>query len=424
MIRAGALTYAVFVMVVAAILCSLMIMLAFANRNYFFTINTNEHVKDLAYSGLAWSMAGAEEKMAPFEEATYKQRNGNHLWFNTTDTLMVKQREWGAFKVHSSGGRRKGYHYNKGVFTACTNERYKDMSLYMADFNRPLKLAGDALIKGDAWLPEKGVEGAYIEGSNYKRSELVYGKKKTSGKKLAPIEKWHKQYTRDYLQGHFLPYDSVVGMGELPDVLNHSFLKATVTVAQPTTIDLDYQKWRGNVIVYSGTGIKVKSTTELKDVVLVAPKVVIEKGVKGNFHILASDSVIIQEGVNLEFPSSISMAPAIGNDSHCAIRKGAMVNGLLVSYSEKKQKTNNVNVTVAEGATVRGMVYTEDNLEIRGVVQGQVFCNRFLLKTGSGVYENHLLDGKIDRSKVGQPLVGMDMVNEESEVLPVKWFAQ
>lgn len=424
MIRAGALTYAVFVMVIAAILCSLMIMLAFANRNYFFTINTNEHVKDLAYSGVAWGMAGGNDKTVPFLDAKYKLSNGAHLWTNDVDTLKVRERNWGAFKVISAGSRSKSYTYGKGAFVANTMAKYQGIALYMADYNRPLQLAGGALIKGDAWLPEKGIDGAYIEGANYERSELIYGKKYNSQKKLPPIEKLHKQYARDYLQGHFLPHDSLVGWGELPVALNHSFLKATVTVAQPAAIDLDYQKWRGNVIVYSGIGIRVKSTTELKDVVLVAPKVVVEKGVKGNFHILASDSVIVQEDAKLEFPSSISIAPEIGNDSHCAIRKGAIVNGFLISYSEKKQKTNNVNVTVAEGAMVRGMVYAEDNLEVRGEVQGQVFCNRFLLKTRSGVYENHLLDGKIDRSKVGHPLVCMDMANEESEVLAVKWFTQ
>lgn len=424
MIRAGALTYAVFVTVVAAILCTLMIMLAFANRNFFSKINTNEQVKDLAYSGVAWGMAGTNTKTVPFLGAEYKLSNGAHLWTNDVDTLKVRERNWGAFKVISADGRSKGYSYGKGTFVANIAAKYQGTALYITDYNRPLQLAGDALIKGDAWLPEKGAEGSYIEGSNYKRSELVYGKKQRIANQLITIDESHKKYGRDYLLGHFGVHDSVIGGEGLTDELTHGFLKPTLTIAQPSPITLEYSNLHGNIIIYSGNSIRVNASTKLEDVLLVAPKVIVEKGVIGNFHIIASDSAIINEDVQLSFPSSISMIPNNNQDAHCVLRKGVGLYGLLISYSEKKQKTNNVNVSVAEGAMVRGMVYAEDNLEIRGEVQGQVFCNRFLLKTRSGVYENHLLDGKIDRSKVGQPLVGINMKNEESEVVPVKWFTQ
>lgn len=421
MIRAGALTYAIFVLVVAAVLCSLMIVLAFANRNYFFQINLNEQVKDRAYSALAIGMSG-ESGVSPIEGASGKKLNGIDIWFLDKDTVSLRVRPWGAYKVAYAHAHTKGYQHQKGVFFASLEHKYSETALYFSDFNRPLKVAGKALLKGDLYLPEKGVESAYIEGNNYSRDKLFYGTKHQSKEGLPSIDKSIKQHWQNYLKGEFEASDSVVGYQGLLNNLVYSFSKSTLVATDIHPINLKDGKYSGNIIFYSGTSISVDSSARLRDVILIAPKVTVEEGVQGNFHIIAADSAIIQNGVRMQAPSSITMVPGVSQKAQCLLSKGSRLNGLICSYSETKTKTNDVAVSIQEGALLRGAVYCEDNFELRGTVEGQVFCDRFLLKTRSGVYENHLLDGKINRERLGDPIASFAFEKSETEVIPVLWF--
>lgn len=421
MIRAGALTYAIFVLVVAAILCSLMIVLAFANRSYFFQINLNEQVKDKAYSALAIGMSG-ESGVSPIEGASAKKFSGFEMWFFDKDTVSLRARPWGAYKVAYADAHTKGYRYQKGVFFASSERKYSEMALYLSDFNRPLNVAGKALLKGELYLPEKGVESAYIEGSNYSRDKLFYGTKHKSKEGLPSMDKNIKQYWKNYLKGEFGTFDSVAGYQELLSNVVYSFSKSTLVATDVNPINLKYGNFSGNIIFYSGTSISVDSSARLRDVILVAPKVIVGEGVNGNFHIIAADSAIIKNGVRMQAPSSIIMLPGVSQKAQCLLQKGSRLNGLICSYSETKTKTNDVAVSIQEGSVFRGAVYCEDSFELRGTVEGQVFCNRILLKTRSGVYENHLLDGKINRERLGDPIASFAFEKSETEVIPVSWF--
>lgn len=421
MIRAGALTYAIFVLVVAAILCSLMIVLAFGNRNYFFQVNLNEEVKDRAYSALAIGLSG-KSGASPMEGAFGKKINGKEIWFLDEDTVSLRIRPWGAYKVAYAEAHTKGYSYQKGVFFAHSDNEYSKVALYLSDFNRPLNVAGKALLKGELYLPEKGLESAYIEGSNYTRDKLFYGEKHKSKERIPSMDKSEKQYWRNYLKGEFETSDSVVGFQELPADLTYSFLGRTLVATNVNSVRLQNVDYNGNIIIYSGTSITVESSASLRDIILVAPKVRVEEGVRGNFHIIVADSAIVQKKAKMLAPSSITMVPGVSQNAHCALNKGARLNGLICSYSEKTTKTNDVAVSIQEGATVKGAVYCEDNFELRGTVEGQVFCNRFLLKTRSGVYENHLLDGQINRERLGNPIASFAFEKSEPEVISVSWF--
>ena len=59
----------------------------------------------------------------------------------------------------------------------------------------------------------------------------------------------------------------------------------------------------------SSDSITIQSENLFKDVLIVAPKVRIKSAFRGSVQILATDTVIIEEGCKLEYPSSVIMFP-------------------------------------------------------------------------------------------------------------------
>ncbi len=60
-------------------------------------------------------------------------------------------------------------------------------ALYLEDNNRPMVIAGDAKISGDAFLPERGIKMGNIQGFGYTKPQLVYGRQQQSNARLPEL---------------------------------------------------------------------------------------------------------------------------------------------------------------------------------------------------------------------------------------------
>lgn len=414
MMKAGALTYAIFVMVVAAILCTLMISLAFMNRSFFIHVDQNEVVRDNAYSGIA--MATSINQIQDYDKWVDLYGEGH-------DSVRVKRRLWGPYRVLAAEAKTFGSIDKKTAIIGYENDKLQTTALWLTDHNRPLQLAGDALLKGKCFLPTKGADRAYVEGSNYKRAQLVYGSREDSKAQLLEPEKEVKEYWLDYLKHLFPSTDSVMGFAGLPYELEHSFLKNTILARSDRPVKLDGYHVKGNVIITSTVSIEVTKSTLLQDVILIAPKVKLADGVQGQLHVVASDSVILKEGVKLVYPSSIVMIARGNRLPYCLVSKGAALYGTILSFTGDIARSNNLALEIQKEGLVKGVVYCEDNFELGGLVEGSVICNRFLLATPSGIYENHILDGKIDRTSLPEDFATIGFKGMEQTAKTIAWLS-
>ncbi len=413
MIKAGALTYSIFVMVVAGVLCLLMISMAYMNRSFFIQVDVHDVVRDNAHSGIA--LGTSIPHNTDYDQWVDLYQEGR-------DSTRVKRRIWGAFRVVSSKAKTKGESYSKCAIIGYENEKLNETALWLSDHNRPLKLAGDALLKGNCFLPEKGVDRAYVEGSNFKPERLVHGSSQKSKERVPAPEKVIKEYWLDYLMERYQPNDSIIAFEELPLKLTHSFHQRTIVATSTGVIKLDGYQLKGNIILYSKSGINVSSNSSIEEAILVSTEIKFDNSFKGKTHAIATDTILVGRQVELGYPSSLIMIARNQRLPYCLISEKAIVSGAVLSFAEGIARSNKLSLEVNQDGTIRGLVYCEDNFELSGTVEGSVICNRFLLATPSGIYENHILDGKIDRSRLPENFASLRIDNLENEAKTVSWL--
>ncbi|MGB0177134.1 MAG: hypothetical protein ACPF9D_08205 [Owenweeksia sp.] len=415
MIRAGSLTYAVFVSTVTAVLCMLMIMLAAMNRNFFIHTDSFDKVRDNAHSGIMLGMAlpGHENYEAWHE-----------LYEPGSDSVKVKKRKWGLFDVISSEAVIGQARFARAAITGYWSPEISTTALWLADRNRPLQLSGNALLKGEFFLPQKGVDRAYVEGANYSREKLFYGSYKTSKSDLPELEKDLTKSWRSYLKGDVTEADSILDFSGLPQTLVHPFSSRTALYQQNEAVKLGAYSLRGNIIIRSRTQISVSAATKLDQVVLIAPAISIEEGFKGSAHLIASDSLSVAKDAKLQYPSSVFMVlEEHDKGPMLKLATGSSVAGAIISLSAENRRTNDLAVEVSEGATFKGILYTNGNLEIGGKVAGTVITRSFLLSTPSGIYENHILNGQIDRTELEKEYLGIPIKDWDNKTDVATWLS-
>src|SRR5690606_11031361 len=141
-----------------------------------------------------------------------------------------------------------------------------------------------------------------------------------------------------------LPPDSA----PLPDTLISSFLKQEQVVFVPReSPDLRYKVYKGRVIVASGDKISIKASSKLEDVIIEAPKVVIEKGFEGSIQAIASDSLDVEAGVKLMYPSAVALVPTSEKKS-MLIEKGAHIEAVVLLCGP--ENISNSSISIQPGA--------------------------------------------------------------------------
>ncbi len=409
MIRAGSLAYAVFVSTITAVLCLLMIMVAAMNRNFFIHTDNFDRVRDNAHSGIMLGLALNSDNHEHWYE----------LYEAGSDSVHLKKRRWGLYEVISSRARIGQASFQKTAVSGFWSHELSKTALWLRDRNRPLQLAGDALLKGEFYLPKKGVDRAYVEGTNYTRQELLYGTSENSDAKLPQLQKNWLSPWQDYLNGKFSEGDSLLDFGQLPQKLTLSFHRKTAVFQNKDEIRLGAYALKGNLILLSKSGIRVAAGCTLEQVVLIAPKIIVEEGFEGSLHAVAVDSLIIQKDVKLSYPSSLCMIlEELDRGPHLFMADNSEVRGAVVSISSESRRANDLAVEISPKALVKGMLYCNGNLELNGTIEGGVWANTFMLSTPSGIYENHLLNGKIDRTELEEGYLGLPLQpwNNKAEV--------
>ena len=323
--------------------------------------------------------------------------NGQLLEDNNL-TVSIKKKAWGGFTTIVSSVKLDST--NTLSKTALIgNKLSKDYCLYIKNNNSYLSITGNTKIKGDCYLPEKGVKLSYVEGKSYLGKKLIFGKTFQSKSVLPKINNYFIQENTNKLNGVFNPEDSIIYTSEIEaQELSNSFKNKTWILKSNTPIILN-SSWNvnGNIIIYSNQKITVKAGVKLNNIVLYSPRISIEENVKGSFQVVANKSIYIANNVTLEYPSLVF---ALGDSSVIDIKENTIIEGGVLSIAKGNflQKKNKVNL--AKNSTIKGLAYCNNALELKGNVYGKVICDKLTYRSPSTSYTNQLIDVTIDNSKL------------------------
>jgi hypothetical protein len=418
-IKAGALQFTVFIGVIIALILAGLVMLFYTHR--FFkqqSVIITDNIK-LADSGI---------------NALLLQQNP------TPDTLLLnvpespdKQKvqihlsQWGIFE--------KGYsraYFNKKEFTKCaligsSLTSIKRQALYLSETYKPLAVVGNTTITGDAALPQQGVVSGSIAGHSFYGGRYVDGNIKKSTDSLPGLLYNYPEIVSHYLNA-YIPQKETDYIDIRSRKSTNSFLNNVKGYFSAEPIFLSNIILQGNIVIRSSSKITITRSAVLKDVIIAAPEVIIEDDVKGTFQVFADKKIKVGKDCSFDYPSAFILLKDENTDPQPVdefsdkvyLGENCSFKGTIAYFGTNDTNYYLTNIYIHPSASVKGEIYCQGNLELRGKVNGSVFTHQFVTNDRGSIFVNHLYDTQISTQNFPEQFAGLLFKNEKKSIC--KWL--
>ena len=277
-------------------------------------------------------------------------------------------------------------------------------SLYLADKNRYLSVCGETWLGGPVNLPALGVRKSYVDGVGYYRARAVQGEINRSNKSLPTLRNDLSQIFESAFNVNFQKDSVLLWDNVRIDSISGSFRNKTVCLWSPEPITLSNITLKGNIRLVSKQEIIIGEAVKLDQCIVVAPIVRFGDNFKGRAQVFARDSVHIGNNCKFKLPSVIYMNGTNGKKELAMMKNVQFAGEIVLDGINGKDAPV---LKIGEGTRVEGFAYCNGTVELEGDIAGSLYTNRFLLKTSSALYENHLLNNRLDVSDLNTHYVGV-----------------
>lgn len=418
MVKAGSLYFALFISFIVTVILGSLIMYASYSNRYTDVQVIRDQVRSNADAGIT---------LALYDTALFFEKDIIELDLyneeDSIDNIIVSRSIWGIYRIFMSSAHWKSYKVDLIALAGADLSDSEPIALYMADKERYLSLSGNTRLTGNCHLPKVGVKTAYIEGQNYTGDKLVYGEIKTSNTNLpdlpSDIINTNLAYFRDTipLGDILIPIEEIMGM----DSVNRSFSKSTLVISSAESITLDGIHLSGNVRIISSTAIYVSAQTSAESIILYAPSIYFEDGFRGSLQAFAQDSLVAGSNCEFRYPSGLCLINENINGIFLELGEHTQLTGSVI-LSQENRASNEPYLKMGDDSRIHGQVYCPGKVEIKGSIEGSLFCHGFMLRNTSGLFENHLLNVVIDGSALSEFYAGSLLFRGYKHTKSIQWL--
>lgn len=399
-LAARSLIYAILISIFVALICSAFLLGSYHQRLLLQHYHSQEQLLHNLEASTALLLAQAVEELPS---------TSIDLYNTSRDSCRLEQYAWGLWDVGVvHAWSRMGFNP--------LQERYffigsplPALALRLAEGSEPLTLCGATKIRGRAQVPREGVQRGFIQNQPFVYSELVEGP--TEVVKLQPpneqlkarfeqLATWQQANNTATIQGDSL----IQSFGTAMSVLRGQDFWLSGTL-------------KGRILVVADRSIVVPPTGQLEDVILIAPTIVIQSGFQGSLQAFASDTLLVEPNVYLDYPSALGLLPLDRDNTvvkpFLQVATGSELVGAIVA-PRFDYHPNKPIVQLVDSSLVQGQLWVNGALQQEGIVLGSVFCENFLLRTSGALYTNYLLNATIDRVALSDYYLAPSLLNPKA----------
>ena len=271
-----------------------------------------------------------------------------------------------------------------------SQDTYNSPALWVCERDHPISLSGEAKISGELFLPKSGLSYINLNFDTFRGEIIPSTVIHTSDKDLPRVDSVYLQSLRTLKN----PPASL--SNEVPSRY-HSFLNEPVYASVTGTSDELYAK--GKIILY-GDKVHLDATSKISDIILVARYVTIESGFSGALQIMASDTIEIEKGAYLHYPSGIYMH---GNKdkAYLHVGLGSRIEGYIVVEGNVEGGDGfvvDVHYRQDKDSQLTGLLYVDGIAHLEGTIRGAAYLKECYYLSGENMYSGLIYGGKIIRS--------------------------
>lgn len=423
-LKAGSLTYAVVFSLIVSIFCMTLVLL------FYYSSQSVDEYTDV-YKAQLNAKSGITLLLSNQQVINSPEKKTIDLFGNGNDSVELERDYWGAFDLITSTSVQNGYRFSLSALTGVksVSDSVGAMAIYLTDLNNPLKIAGKTIIKGNCYLPEGVIKAGNMNGEPFNGDKLVDGVIRKSTSQGMDFNKDFmmyliKQFRLDTMKA--AGSDSVQNLDQVPlkDSVLNSFTNRPLTLYSRGEIILGDIYIKGQIKILSDIKVTIKSSAQLKDVIIFAPDIEIQDGFTGALQVFATDSITVGEKCNLLYPSVLGAIRTIESKANSSVKihENSNFAGEIFAIEENYDLGKHVSISLSEDTKVIGRVYSCDILEPKGKVFGSIICNKILYSNSSSVYENNLYNTVVDITKLPDAFVGTSVLKLKTLKGIVKWL--
>ena len=422
-LKAGALQLTIFIVVMIALLLAAFLVLVHTQKQFNLQTDFVLETVNNADRGIEYALVNNVElhdsTLVNLEDEDYK-------------ALHIQRDFWGLFEKVKSTSKIKNYQFQKVALIGAKQANDNRTALYLEDNNKPLVVVGNTNIKGVAYAPKRGVKAGNIAGQSYYGSELINGQTKES-QYLPKLFIETQQHLKTISKNSTLTNQKrFLDLNTERSFVN-SFLEPYQILYSTTNINLENIELTGHIVVFSKTSISVEASSSLKDVILIAPKIEVKNNVVGTFQAFATETISVGSNCKLEYPSALVVYEDKKGviipqrvDSQQLLSRNIKINnattieGVVLFFGLKTSNNYDPQIIIEDKVIIKGEVYCNTNIELKGTVYGTVYASNFIAKQSGSVYQNHLYNATIVIDSLSKKYVGLPFSNSKKSVL--KWL--
>ncbi|WP_276090980.1 hypothetical protein [Pedobacter sp. JY14-1] len=404
MVRASALYISLIISLLIVLVCGAMLM-----TTYIYRMQDRKAVR---MQLLKRNLSSARELLLldSFPSDTLEKLS---LFGEQQDSVLLEKRTWGVYQTGIIrawvGADSVAQAIMMGTVPADTLQVF-----YLADEDRPVSISGKSKITGTAYLPKSGIKAAYVEGRGYEDRTLVYGSIKDSGRELELPAGRDFSDLADWMQEMLRRARQEGKPGINPDV-SCSFLEPVKWVYQGAVARVgEGQQLSGQVILAADSAITVQAGARLEHAILIAPYIRIEEGFTGRLQALATDSIVTGAQVQLKYPSALVVLKpdTAGFQARLSMGKDCLVEGPLIAWEKQRSELMPL-LQIGEGTLVKGELWSKGYVTLakNAAVNGSVTAIRLMARVSGAIYENYLIDVKLDRTRLSRYYLSTGFLN-------------
>ncbi len=381
MIKANSLLYAIYICLIVSIICGALLYFAnlYNQLNLYYNLQEELYIQNQSLVNYALGNKLAQEELQPEENSAIV---GNY---------SVKQYGLLTLLVAQSSIRN-----DTVTSTHFVGNFDKDnTAIYLSNFSKSLSYSGNVKLVGNLQLPSSYIETSYI---NNQLNELKnQGETTISEIKLPKINPNFKNVF-EMTKAKQTNLDELEKIND--SIYFNSFKNDTKEIYFPNST-ISNKIFKGNFILSSKDSLRVQKSAILEDVILIAPKITIEEGFKGNIQVFATKGIELEQKVTLYYPSIVCVYNECKNDqtAKIKIKKECKIAGAIVIFGNLIDKIDKNSIEIDEKGTFFTDIYCSGKLMIKSDIAGSIYTNRFFYKTGSTNYDNLIANVEINPSK-------------------------
>lgn len=389
MIRASAISYAiVFALFIGLIASS--VFFIFSTQKRIEVIHTSkEHLLLDSYYGIQLGL----QQVKVNDSLQYIHPSG--------DTSIIRKFLWGSYYLVTAETKKNERSFKRSALIG-SEFQPSIPSFVLRSGSDGLKIAGETKLEGAVYIPGKRIDLAYIGGKNYTNSKMVFGE-------INDVKDLKLSLAKDF--ENISPQNFVGNLRPTPFLFKDtavSFLSEGIYFQNLDAVHVK-TKLHGKIVLHSFDSLVIYPEARLNNIILIAPRIYIKHGFKGTLQALASEKIILEDSVTLNYPSTLilnELNPGTFEEFH-TIHLGtnsSVLGGILVT-TQQFDFRRQPKLMIEKNAVVAGIVFNAGVTETYGAIIGSLSTSSTLTKTGGGSYTNHLLDAIISTKRLPKDFI-------------------